>query len=97
MGWAQRQKERARVEKTGYVATITITVRKVVALPNGQQVVRDVESREASAEASSPREAAEAAFADGFERFIAGLPEQSRVVLPMAVPAGTSIIEGSRE
>lgn len=70
-----------------FVATINITVKKVETLATGQQVIRDAEMREANGEGSTPREAAEAAFEDGFERFIAGLPEVERVK-PVLVTEG---------
>lgn len=71
-----------------FVATINITVKKIVTLPSGQVAVQDAEMREATAEGQSPREAADKAFAQGFERFISGLPEASQIVLPIAVPGG---------
>jgi hypothetical protein len=88
MGWGQRFKERSRImTNVTFVATINITVKKIVTLPDGRQIAKDAEMREASAEAGTAREAAEAAFADGFERFVAGLP-QVVAELPLAVPSG---------
>jgi hypothetical protein len=72
MGWAERLK-RGRGEMANgrkFTATVRITINRM----NEQKQVEHVRVIEASGTADAMQPACEAAFADGVEEFIAGLP-----------------------